>query len=91
MADRSYSPKEIESVNEFLKDLKSIQDAAATGGKTVFYRGQSNKEWTLCPGIYRDEFAKEDKKILKRIFLRGFHMLITMNLVKREQLLKVWC
>jgi len=62
MDDRSYSPKEIESVNEFLEELglSGNNKTSKQSGETIFYRGQSNKEWTLCLGIYRDEFVKED-------------------------------
>ena len=59
ITDKTNCTTEVRSINEYIETIQKFS------GNNIFYRGHSNKEYELKPGIYRGDIIKNEDKIYR--------------------------
>lgn len=71
--------KYIHSVHEFVNEIKLLDKALEYSSHSsessdfkkgrLFFRGQRNAEWSVCPSVFRNDFLLEESNMYSRILL----------------------
>jgi hypothetical protein len=61
----------ISSVHEFVNEIKLLSKALENSKKEgeLFFRGQKNVEWQVCPSVFRNGWLSEESHMYNRILL----------------------
>lgn len=64
----------VHSLMDYLNSISEFKNRENISENTLFFRGQSNSEWSISPSLFRDNLIPFESELIQTVFQKAPHL-----------------